>query len=240
MVRVSWKLTLGCAWASAIVLSTLTGCSGDDADPGGTSGGSGGTAGAAGTGGAAGSGGTGASSGAGGSSGATGGSGGSQTGGASSTGGGGGSGGSTPASNCGDLSCTSAQICIESEALFAGEDSNECAAPPDGCAAWMLCDCNIPDWNGAPIWGCSAFSTSTLYVYDLSCGDAPCDDGKVCLVDETESSPPTCVDAPAACTVDDTFCDTGCGEQVAEAAGMDYVSCRASSAGAGVTVAPSD
>jgi hypothetical protein len=103
----------------------------------------------------------------------------------------------------------------------------------------MLCDCGISDWNGAPVWGCVALSTSTLYVYDVRCGDAPCEDGKVCLVDETESNPPTCVDAPANCTVDNTFCSSGCGEQVAEAAGMDYVNCRASSVGAGVTVEPS-
>lgn len=238
MVWVSSKLILGGACGCAIVLSALTGCSGDDADPGSTSGGSGATAGTAETGDPAGSGGTGASSSSEGSS-AAGGAGGSQTGGASSTGEAG-SGGSAPASNCGDLTCTSDQICIESEALFAGEDSNECAAPPDGCAAWMLCDCSIPNWDGNPIWGCVAFSTSTLYVYDLSCGDAPCGEGKVCLVDETESSPPTCVDAPADCAVDDVFCSSGCGEQVAEAAGMDYVSCRASSAGAGVTVSPSE
>jgi hypothetical protein len=60
------------------------------------------------------------------------------------SGGGGGSGGVRP--NCGALTCASGQICISSDAYFVGESSHECAAPPAGCNASDLCDCNLA-WN---------------------------------------------------------------------------------------------
>jgi hypothetical protein len=60
----------------------------------------------------------------------------------------------------------------------------------------------------------------------------------VCLVDDSETNPPSCVAAPDGCTIDRMFCGGDCPEQVATAAGMDYVGCQASSAGVGVTVTP--
>jgi hypothetical protein len=60
----------------------------------------------------------------------------------------------------------------------------------------------------------------------------------VCLVDESETKSPSCVAAPGGCTIDDMFCGGDCPEQVATAAGMDYVGCKASTAGVGVTVKP--
>lgn len=163
-----------------------------------------------------------------------------ETGGSANTGDGDGTGGSEPTANCGDeLICESGEVCILAEGLFTDVESDECAPTPDGCSSSAICDCPLADWEGMPISGCVAFGfPGSLYVYDLDCGDAPCEEGNVCLFDETGANPPTCVAAPDGCTVDDTFCEADCEQQVAEAAGMDIVSCRASSVGAGVTVTP--
>jgi hypothetical protein len=213
--------------AGVAVLAALSGCSGDDDGGDGGGSGSAGSAGVAGSGGAAGSGGTVGSAGSMSGSSAMAG---------KPSGGSGGSGGERP--NCGDLTCTSGQVCISSEALFVGEDSDECAAPPAGCSASAICDCNIPNWEGSPIHGCTAFVPPTLYVYDLSCGDAPCAAGTVCLIDESETKPPACVAAPEGCAIDNMFCAADCAKQVAMAAGQEYAGCKASSAGVGVTVRP--
>jgi hypothetical protein len=214
--------------AGAAVVASLAGCSDDSgSDP--ATGGSAGAAGSAATAGSAGTTNTGGALATGGSSA------GSSTGGKAA----GGSGGaSTPKTNCGDLTCKSGEICISSDAFFAGEDSKECAAPPAGCSASSLCDCAISDWKGSPITGCVALGTSTLYVADLSCGDAPCAAGMVCLIDDSEAKPPSCVAAPAGCAIDNMFCAADCAKQVAMAANMEYAGCKASSAGVGVTVRP--
>lgn len=219
----------GWTFACVTLLAALSGCS-DDA-PGG--GGGGGSSGSAGSTTAAGSGGTGGSGGGlvtGGSQ-----SGSSPTAGSSSAGTGG---SGPPRPNCGDLTCVSGEVCIGSDALFVGEGSNACAPPPDGCDANSICDCGISDWEGSPVYGCSAFVPPTLYVYDLSCGAAPCAEGTVCLIDDSETDPPACVAAPDGCAIDNMFCAGDCPEQVATAAGMTYAGCKASSAGVGVTVRP--
>jgi hypothetical protein len=213
--------------AGATGLAALTGCSDDPA--GGDGGGGGGSSGAAGSATAAGSGG---SAGAGGAV-ATGGS--TSKAGATSAGAGG---SGPPKANCGNLTCASGEICISKDAFFAGEGADECAQPPDGCPAYNLCDCHASSWNGSPIYGCSAFVPPTLYVYDMSCGDAPCAAGMVCLVDDSETKPPSCVAPPDGCTIDNMFCKGECAKQVATAAGMDYAGCKASSVGVGVTVRP--
>ena len=221
----SWTIRHGWMVAGAAVIAALAGCSDDAGD---TKGG----AGAAGSAATAGSAGTNA--------GGTPAAGGSQTAG-TSTGGkaAGGSGGTgAPKTNCGDLTCTNAEICISKDPFFVGEESNECAAPPAGCSINDVCGCNLPSWNGAPISGCVGFVPPTLYVYDLSCGDAPCAAGMVCLIDDSEAKPPACVAAPAGCTVDKMFCDADCAKQVAMTAGMEYAGCKASSVGVGVTVRP--
>lgn len=216
--------------AAATVLAALMGCS-DDPAGGGAGGGSSGSAGSA------------TMAGGGGSAGSNGGSlatGGSQSGSAATAGatsaGTGGSG--APRANCGDLTCVSGEICIAQDAFFVGDNGNECAQPPEGCPAYNLCDCGVSDWQGSPVYGCAAFVPPTLYVYDMSCGDAPCADGMVCLMDDSETNPPSCVAAPEGCAIDNMFCKTDCAEQVATAAGMDYAGCKASSAGVGVTVRP--
>ena len=101
-----------------------------------------------------------------------------------------------------------------------------------------VCGCNLADWRGAPITGCVGFVPPTLYVTDLSCGDAPCAAGMVCLIDDSEAKPPSCVAAPEGCAIDRTFCAADCAKQVAMTADMEYAGCKASSAGVGVTVRP--
>jgi hypothetical protein len=214
--------------AGVAVIASLAGCSDDSGgDP--ATGGSAGSAGSAVTAGSAGSANGGAL--------ATGGSpsAGSSTGG-KATAGSGGTG--APKTNCGDLTCTNAEICISKDPFFVGEESNECAPPPTGCSINDVCGCNLPNWKGAPISGCVGFVPPTLYVYDLSCGDEPCAAGMVCLIDDSEAKPPSCVAAPAGCTIDNMFCAADCAKQVAMTAGMEYAGCKASSVGVGVTVRP--
>ncbi|HEX2876129.1 MAG TPA: hypothetical protein VHP33_32985 [Polyangiaceae bacterium] len=213
--------------AGAAVIASLAGCS-DDSGGGPATGGSAGAAGSTVTAGSATTAGSGGAL-------ATGGSAGSSTGGKAS----GGSGGTgAPKTNCGDLTCTSSEICISSDPFFVGEESNECAPPPAGCSINDVCGCNLADWKGSPISGCVGFVPPTLYVYDLSCGDAPCAAGMVCLIDDSEAKPPSCVAAPNGCTIDKMFCDADCAKQVAMTAGMEYAGCKASSVGVGVTVRP--
>jgi hypothetical protein len=215
--------------AGAAMIAALAGCSDDSGgDPA-----TGGSAGAAGSGVTAGSAGTTNTGGAL----ATGGSpsAGSSTGG-KATAGSGGTG--APKTNCGDLTCTNAEICISKDPFFVGEESNECAPPPTGCSINDVCGCNLPNWKGAPISGCVGFVPPTLYVYDLSCGDAPCAAGMVCLIDDSETKPPSCVAAPSGCAIDNMFCAADCAKQVAMTAGMEYAGCKASSVGVGVTVRP--
>lgn len=227
MPNSSWTRKQYWIVAGAAVIASLAGCSDDSGgDP--AAGGSAGAAGSAVTAGSATTAGSGGAL-------ATGGSAGSSTGGKASAGSGG---TGAPKTNCGDLTCKSGEICISSDAFFAGEDSKECAAPPAGCSASSLCDCAISDWKGSPITGCVALGTSTLYVADLSCGDAPCAAGMVCLIDDSEAKPPSCVAAPAGCAIDNMFCQADCAKQVAMAANMEYAGCKASSAGVGVTVRP--
>lgn len=215
--------------AGAAVIAALAGCS-DDASGDPAAGGSAGAAGSAVTAGSAGTANTGGAL-------ATGGaqSAGSSAGGKASAGSGG---TGAPKTNCGDLTCTREEICISSEAYFVGEGSNECAPPPAGCSINDVCGCNLADWKGSPVNGCVGFVPPTLYVDDLSCGDARCAEGMVCLIDDSEAKPPVCVAAPDGCTVDRSFCAADCAKQVAMTAGMEYAGCKGSSMGVGVTVRP--
>jgi hypothetical protein len=120
-----------------------------------------------------------------------------------------------------------------------GEKSKECAPPPAGCSINDVCGCNLADWNGSPVFGCLGVVPPALLVYDLRCGDAPCAAGMVCLIDESEAKPPSCVAAPNGCAVSKTFCrGSVCATDVAMAAGMEYADCKASDLGVGVTVRP--
>jgi hypothetical protein len=215
--------------AGAAVMAALAGCSDDSGgDP--AAGGSAGAAGSAVTAGSAGTANTGGALATGGSQSAGSSAGGKAAGGTGGTG--------APKTNCGDLTCTSSEICISKDAFFVGEGSNECAPPPAGCSINDVCGCNLPNWKGSPISGCVGFVPPTLYVNDMSCGDAPCAAGMVCLIDDSEAKPPSCVAAPAGCTIDNMFCAADCAKQVAMAANMEYAGCKASSAGVGVTVRP--
>lgn len=208
------------AFAGAVVLGALSGCSGDDAGTQGGSSGAAGSTSASGSGGAAGS--------AGSQSGTT------STAGKAS----GGSGGSGAPATCRDLACTSGQMCVSHHPLFVGETSAECAAIPAGCDTSTDCDCDLTEWEGSPVYGCSGIMPPVLLVFNLSCGDAPCAAGTVCLVDETGTKPPVCVAPPSGCAADAKFCRATCPREVAAAAGMELVDCEVSGTFAGVITKP--
>lgn len=207
-------------WAAFMV--GVLGCSsdGDDSENASDSGSGGGTA--AGT--------TGASE-------ATGGtaSGGGNVGGGAATGG---SGGSTSLTDCGGNTCGEEQLCVtfrDGYALGFGADSYDaCADRPEGCG---ICSC--PSIEGAPITGCVATNPPDVTAATANCGDAPCAQGEVCLVDRSGTNPRTCVPLPNGCIVDTEFCDSGCPAQVAEAEGLTYSTCKLVADQAGVYVEPS-
>lgn len=155
-------------------------------------------------------------------------------------------GGPTTPIECGALVCEAHEICIErSTGPFTSSRPTEysCAATPDGCNAAFLCDCEIADdkWKGEPVVGCSILGGRTLYVRDMSCGDArPCSDAQACVIPGRPlgaiEGTPRCEPLPSGCEVSLDFCGTDCPERLVESFGGQSAGCASSDQGVGVYV----
>ncbi len=154
-------------------------------------------------------------------------------------------GGDAGSAECGESTCTGQQICIiRQSGPFTADapDTYECADPPEGCAPSSLCDCEAASgsWEGLPVTGFSLLGERSLYVTDTSCGTLPpCGLAEACMAQGspfTEVGAASCQPLPEGCAVDRTFCEAGCGESVASAAGRSYAGCAAATWGVGVYV----
>jgi hypothetical protein len=145
--------------------------------------------------------------------------------------------------DCGDLTCKSGEICTSRDAAAFLPDrptTYACAPWPAACSESSLCDCDLREYDGLPVVGCSIVGERTLYLVEAGCGNQTCSATEACLLKRTsvgaDPNPQRCAALPEGCTRDIDFCDGDCSSKLARAEGFESAGCFSSDYAVGVYI----